>query len=114
MGVESESAGIVEDFHAVFEGTLGDFGLVGVQRKRGTQISPQAFQNGNKALPFLIRCNPVRSRLGGFRPDVDDIRALLFQFERAGKGAVGIVEASAVGERIGRDIQNTHDERALA
>ena len=48
------------------------------------------------------------------RVDDHEIRARIFEFNCPGKGAVRIVIASAVGERIRRHVQNAHDEGALA
>ena len=58
-----------------------------------------------------MRCG---ARLGRFRADVDDVGALLFQFDGAREGAVRIEILSAVGKRIGRDVQHAHQERAFA
>ena len=51
---------------------------------------------------------------GGFRADIDDVRALLFEFHGAGEGAVGVGVLAAVGKRIGRDVQHAHSSGALA
>ena len=43
-----------------------------------------------------------------------NVRALFFQLDGAGKGAVGVEIFSAVGERIGRDVEHADDQGTLA
>ncbi len=112
--IEGQAAGIVEDLDAVLQRSLGDFRFISIERERGSQISSQAFQNGNQPLPLLVRADSLRSRLRRFRPDVDDVGPLFLQFQRPRVSPIGIVEAAAVREGIGRNVQNAHDERALA
>ncbi len=51
---------------------------------------------------------------GGLASDVDDVGSLLEHSERVGCCCCGIEEASAVGEGVGRDVEDSHDERARA
>jgi hypothetical protein len=111
--VESQSARIVDDFDPVLHGPLGDFRLVRVKRERHAKVAAQALQDRNQPLPFLIRSDPLRAGPRGFRPNVDDVGPMLFQFESARIGPIGIVEAAPIGERIGRNVQHAHQERTL-
>ena len=55
---------------------------------------------------------------GGFAADVEDVGALVEHLERLGEGALrgmlGRVEVAAVGEAVGGDVEDAHDERSLA
>jgi hypothetical protein len=113
-GVEGQSAGVVEDFDAVFESPFGYLSLIGIERKGRAQIAAQAFQDRDQTPPFFIGGNTFRTGPGGLGPDIDDVGARFFQFEGAGVGAVGFVIASAVGERVGRQVDDTHDQGAFA
>ena len=57
----------------------------------------------------------LADRLGpgprGFAADVQDIRALRHEFQRVGDGGGGIQKFTAVGKRVGRDVDDAHDER---
>jgi len=58
--------------------------------------------------------NARRGRPRGFRADIDDVGSQLFEFDSAGKGAVGIGVLAAVGKGIRRDIEHRHQDGALA
>ncbi len=88
--------------------------FVGVDGNRNGQLAAQALQHRNQAAQLFGFGDALGTRLGGFRADVDDVRALLFQFDGAREGAVGIQIFSAVGKRIGRHVQHAHQQRALA
>jgi hypothetical protein len=113
-GIESQTTGVVEDLDAVLQRPLGNFGFIRVQRKGYMQVIAQPFQDRDKPLPLLIRGDSLRPGARGFGPDVDDVCALLLQFEGASIGAVGVVEAASVGERVRRNVKNAHNQRSLA
>ena len=112
--VKGKAAGVIENLHPILQSSLGNLSFIGIERNRRAQIAAQPFQNGNKPLPFFVGGNSLRTRSGGFSSNIDDVCACFFQFEGAGVGAIGFVEASAVGERVGRQIDHTHDQGAFA
>jgi len=58
------------------------------------------------------RCAPTRPR--GFRADVDHVRALFFEFDRPGEGAIRIGVLATIGKRIRRDVEHGHQQRAVS
>ena len=54
----------------------------------------------------------ARARARGLASDVEEVGAFVEQLERVRNGAFRLEELSAVGERVGRDVDHAHDERA--
>jgi hypothetical protein len=113
-GIPGETAGVVDDFGAVFDSEFGYFGFIGIDRDGDAEFALEAFEDGDEAADFLGGGDAGAAGLGGFGSDVDDVGALLFEFEGAGKSAVGILVETAVGERVGCDVEDAHDEGSFA
>ena len=114
LRLDREAGGIVDDFHAEFQRALGDLGLIRVHRDRDRQPVFQALQHRDQAAELFGRGDARRARLGGFGADVDDVGAHLFEFDGAREGAVRVGILAAVGEGIGRDVEDAQDHRPLA
>ena len=78
------------------------------------QLVAQALQHRNQTPQFLGRGDARRIRARGFRAYVDDVGALFLHMHGVREGAIRIQVFAAIGERIGRDVQHAHDQRALA
>ena len=89
-------------------------GLVSIHRQRNGELVAQTLEHRDQAAQFLGFGNPHGARTRGFRADVDDVGALLFQLDGVRESAVGIEEFSAVGKRVRRDVQDAHQQRPLA
>jgi hypothetical protein len=113
-GIPGEAAGVIDDFGAVFNGEFGYLGLIGIDRDGDAEFAFEALEDGDEAADFLGGGDTGAAGLGGFGADVDDVGALLFEFEGAGKSAVGILVKTAVGERVGGDVEDAHDEGSFA
>ena len=113
LGIEGEAAGIVDDAGAQLDGLFRDRGFIGIDGDGNRQLAAQPLQHGDQAAQLLGFGDARRTGARGFRADVDDVRAFLFEFDRAGEGAVRIQVLAAVGKRIRGDIQHAHNERAL-
>jgi hypothetical protein len=74
----------------------------------------QPLQDGNEAADLFGNGNARRSGAGGLRTDVDDVGPVFFEFDGPGEGAVGIRVPAAVGERIGSQVDDPHDQGPLA
>ena len=114
IGIEREPARVIDDFDAVFKGALGGLGFIGIERDRNRQLIFQPLQYGDETAPLFFGGDAFRAGAGGFAAYVDDVGALFFKFEGAGVSAVGVGEVAAVGERVGSNVENTHDEGLLA
>jgi hypothetical protein len=112
--IPGEAAGVVDNFGAVFNGEFGYFGFIGIDRDGDAEFAFEALEDGDEASDFLSGGDAGAAGLGGFGADVDDVGALLFEFEGAGKSAVGILVETAVGERVGGDVEDAHDEGSFA
>jgi len=113
LGFESEAAGIVNDSGAEFERALGDFGFVGVDGDGDADGVLDALEDGDEALEFDCGGDAVGPRLGGFGADVDDVGALLLEFDGSRERAVGVGVFTAVGERVGGDVENAHQQGSV-
>lgn len=112
--IEGEAAWIVDDIGAVFKGEGGDFGLISIDRDRNLQLAFQSLQNGDEAAEFFGGGDAGAAGLGGFGADIEDIGSFGFELDGAGDGEIGIVILAAIGEGIGRDVQDGDDESAFA
>ena len=108
-----QHADVIDDRRPAFDGLARDDRLVGVHRDEcaggrqpldDRQHAPQLFLQRNRFGPWTRR----------LAADVEDIRPLLEHAQPVLDGADLIEAQAAVGERIGRDVENAHDERALA
>jgi hypothetical protein len=68
------------------------------------------FDHRYYTVQFLGFADRFRPGARGFAADVENFRALRDQFQRVCDGFGRIKKFSAVGKRIGRDVDNTHDE----
>ena len=49
-----------------------------------------------------------------FCAEIEQVSALVEEFERVRDGGIGMEECATVTERVGRDVDHTHDEGATA
>ena len=75
-----------------------------------------ARQHVRKARDLLVGGDRGRAAIGPrrFRADVDDVGALRDHVARMRDRRLGVEKLAAVGKGIRRDIEDAHDERALA
>ena len=101
------------------DGLPGCCGVEGVYRQDGLwALSEDGFDDGEDAALFFFRGKRCSVRTSGFAAAVEDVGAFVEHSESVLYGAVGRavgrVEVAAVGEAVGRDVQDAHDEGALA
>jgi hypothetical protein len=76
------------------------------------------YDDGKDAGLFFIRGEGRRVGAGGFAADVEDIGAFVEHFyglfERSFGGLIRGIEVAAVGEGVGCDVEDAHDEGSLA
>jgi hypothetical protein len=112
--IPGETAGIVDDLGAMLNRQFGHFRFIGVHRNRDTEGAFEPLQNRNQAADLFRGGDAGAAGLGGFRTDIDDVGALLFQFDRAGISAVWVLVEAAIGEGIGRHVEHRYNQRLLA
>ncbi len=98
VGVEGQRAGVVDDRDFQLQSLFSDRGLVGVDRDRHSELAFESLQHRDQAAQLFGLEHAHGTGLSGFGAHVDDVRALLLELDRAGEGAIGVQEFSAVGE----------------
>ena len=73
-------------------------------------LSSQRFDDGDDPSYLFARSHDVRTGTRRFPADVDDRGPLLNHRKAPLDGLFGLEKAATVTERIGRDIENPHDQ----
>ena len=112
------AANVVDDFGSGFDGATGGSGVEGVDGEDGVRALLQdGSDDGEDAGLFFGRGKWSGVGAGGLTADVEDVGAFVEHGEGLGEGAVGGVfggvEVAAVGEGVGRDVEDAHDEGSL-
>jgi hypothetical protein len=111
--IKSEARGIVDDLGAMLQSLFRDSRFVGIHRDWDRQFTSQPFQYRDETPQLLGFRNPLGSGARGFRPNIDDVRALFFQFDGAREGTIGIEILATIGKRIRGDVEHSHDQGSL-
>jgi hypothetical protein len=119
VGVPEVAADVVDDFCSGFDGVAGGAGVEGVDGEDGFGTSLEdGFDDGEDAGLFFFGGEGRGVGAGGFAPDVEDVGAFVEHRHGLGEGAFGSVlggvEVAAVGERVGCDVEDAHDEGSAA
>ncbi len=73
-------------------------------------MAAEAGDDGEDAADLFIGVHRGGTGAGGLAADVDDVGAFGDELETVLDGAAGVAEVAAVGEGIGRDIEDAHDQ----
>ena len=73
--IECKTAGIVDDFSAMFYSKRSDFRFVGVDRNWNTELLFEPLQYRNQSPQFLGRGDSYTTRFGGFGTNIQNISA---------------------------------------
>src|SRR5262249_10615628 len=115
FGRRLDRAGLAKRIHIIDEASAGgsglahDFGLAGIDREQRATAG-ECFDHGDDAADLFIHRHGLRARPGGTTPENEDGRALLDQPAAVLDGLAGIEELPAVGEGIGSDVDDAHDD----
>ena len=113
-GIASEAGDVVDDVGSGGEGGAGDGGFHGVDGEEGAGLGADGADDGDDAADFFFGGDGFGAGAGGFATEVEDFGAFGEEVEGVFDGAAGIEEAAAVGEGVGGDIDDAHDEGAGA
>jgi len=113
------AADVVDYLGAGFDGETSGGGVKGVYRDEGAGLCLEdGFDCGKDTGLFFVRREWNRVGAGGFAADVEDIGTFLEHLESLGYGAIGgglwCVEVATVGEGVGGNVEDAHDDRPLA
>ena len=110
-----KTADVVDDRRAALHGRARHGGLVCVDGDRhGQTAGGQPIDDGQNAGELLVLGQRRRTRPRRFSADVDDPGPLLDHLARARDGAIDVEVEPAVSERVGRDVEDPHHDRAVA
>ena len=73
--------------------------------------SGQARENRQHTRELVGGGQRVGAGAGRLAADVDQVGAIGFHSQCGGDGSIGIDVGPSLGERVGRDVENPHDER---
>ena len=105
---------VVDHFCAGFGGSLRYFGLIRVNRNWNFEPAAKHVQHGNHPAQLFIGSEPFGAGAGGFAADVEDVGAVAFHLERTGDGRFHFEMQTIAGEAVGRYVEHSHQQRALA
>lgn len=92
------------------QGRLGDPGPGRVDADRHARGGQLADDREHPA-DLGVGVHPVRARPGGLASHVDELRAVVAQTDAVSDGGVEVGVPSAVGEGVGRDVEDAHHHR---
>ena len=111
------AADVVDDLGPGFDGASGGGGVVGVYGDDGGgALFEDGFDDREDAGLFFFGGERDGVGAGGFAADVEEVGAFVEHLEGVGYGSgggvFGGVEVAAVGEAVGGDVEDAHENRA--
>ena len=113
-GIEPEGAHVVDEVGAGVERGPRHLGLRGVHRERSGAPPPQALDHRHHAPDLLVRGDRRGARPRGLAAHVHPVGALLEQPQAVRDGGLRARELPSVGEGVRGDVEDAHDQGALA
>ncbi len=109
FGIVGEGGDVVDEAGAGSGGPAHHLGMAGVDRERDARAFGQRFDHRQHAPAFLVEADGLGARPGRFPADVEHVGALGLELEGVGDGGFRCEVAAAVGEAVGRDVDDAHD-----
>ncbi len=113
-GFETAGGDVVDDHGARRQRGAGDRGLRGVDAQGDVGGRRQPLDDGDDPAGLLVGGDWRRAGAGGLPADVEDVGTGGGELDPVGDGGIGLEEAPAVRERVGRDVDDPHDRRSRA
>ncbi len=122
FGIPVEATDVIQDGCAGGECGAGGGGFVGVDGEDGGGAGAEdAFEDGEEAVLLLGGGDEggggvagMGAGAGAFRTEVEDVCAGIEEVESVGDGGVGVEVEATVGEGVWGDVEDCHDEGAVA
>jgi 2-haloacid dehalogenase len=111
--VEAQRRDIVDDVGSGRDGGTHDFGLAGVDGDQRVHGIAKRLDHGHHPRNLLLHGHGFRTRACRLAADIDDIRAVGCQLHAVPDGGLRVGQQAPVGEAVGRDVDDTHDARAV-
>ncbi len=113
--VPGEAANVVDDLDAGVDGGTGGGAVVGIDGEDGLGAGgADGFEDGKEAGLLFGGGESGGVGAGGFGTDVEDVGAAIEDIEATLDGGVEGEELAAIGEAVGGDVEDAHDEGAIA
>ncbi len=111
--VPSEAGDVVDDLGAGAEGGAGGGGMIGVDGEDGfgTELE-DAVEDGEQAGLLFFGGDGRGVGAGGLGAEIEEVGAVVEELKRVGDGGLVGEEEAAVGEAVGRDVDDAHHQRA--
>ncbi len=114
-GIPGEPADVVDDLGAALDGGASGGAVIGVDGEDGLWASfADGFEDGKQARLLFSRGDRLGVGPGGFGADIKDAGAAVENSEAVLDGGVEVEELAAIGEAVGGDVEDAHDEGAFA
>ena len=110
LGIVAERRHVVDEDCAALECRTRHRSLRSVDRER--HLAAEPIEHGHHALQFVLHGHACGTGARRLPADVDDRSSVLDHTARRRGRNVRIEMDSAVGERVGRDVHDTHHGRA--
>ena len=107
-----ESSDVVDRFGSGGDRRFGDGGFAGVHRDDDTGPGEWS-DDGDDAPDLFVHIDGAGTRSRRLTPDVDDVGTAAVQAQRLFDGRVRVEPPASVGEGVGRDVDDAHDERVV-
>ena len=108
-----QSGDVVDDLGAGVDGVPSDQGLRGVDRNGQVRLPAKRPQHRHDAAEFLLHVDRLGIGPGALATDVEDVGPFGGQPQAVLDGRIGVEKASAVGEAVGRNVDDAHQQRQL-
>ena len=110
--VALQSVLVVDDTRAKHERTMGYLGLGRVDGDRYGTLGGEPLDDRADAPEFFVEWDGLVTGARRFTADINEISPLVDERERVLDGARGVGIQATIRERVGRHVQDAHDERA--
>ncbi len=111
-GLVLQPAHVIDDVGAQLEGAIRHLGLVGVDRERHGDAAAEPLQHGRDTTELLVRVERHGAGTRRLAPDVEQIGPRLRHPHGVAYRHFRIDPTAVAGERVRRDVDDRHHERA--
>src|SRR5262245_16765004 len=111
--IEAESTDVVNDLSSRLDSPASDAGAVGINGNRYSYAAREGFDHRQHSSHLFVLRNLFASRTAGLAADINNVGAFLLDFLAPGYSLLGVEVPAAIGKRIGRDVEDAHDDGAF-
>ena len=113
-GIGSKAAHVIDNFYSCFQTSFGNLGFLRIERNGNSQFARQTLEYRQDTRELFLCAYGVSSGASRFSSYIENVCARLFQFERSLYRQLRVGITSTGIEAVWRDIEDAHDQGALA